>query len=97
MSRCSAGRQLAHGGLDLGGCVTARDFDIADAGFAQRFPLHGITRCGLAAEMVTGALELDRVQRAAIAIDDEQVDAFGVDGKERVLVGDGKDFGSVSV
>ena len=47
--------------------------------------------------MVTGALELDRVQRAAIAIDDEQVDAFGVDGKERVLVGDGKDFGSVSV
>ena len=51
---------------------------VADPGFAQGFLLDRVSR-RRAALVVTGALVFDRVAGAAVSIDQQQVDPFGID------------------
>ena len=59
---------------------------IPDPGFAQRFLLDRIAR-RRAALVMSGALVFDRVAGAAVSIDQQQVDPFGIDAAMRLGIG----------
>ena len=65
---------------------------IADACLAQRFLLHRVARGGAGAGVVARALVFERVDYAAVFVHQREIDAFGIDREERVLVGAGEEF-----
>jgi hypothetical protein len=86
------GYQLADHFAHFRGGVAADDLDVTNPSPAQSFLLYRVSSGGVGPDMVPLALELDGVERAVVAINDEQIDAFGIDGEVSIVVRTGEDF-----
>jgi hypothetical protein len=78
------------------GAIVRSDFDVPDAGLAERFLLHRISGCRSTLVM-TVALIFDSGYRPATLVYDEDVDSLGIDRVKRILIRRHQDFPEASL
>lgn len=80
----------AHQFLDqapnFGGGVARNNLDIANSGTPKGFLFYSIASGCFLPDVVASALKFDCVQRLAVSIHDQQVNALGIDCPKGVLV-----------